>query len=265
MDSRFAIEIKNANLFIEGRQILTDLNWQVKNGEHCFVLGPNGAGKTTLTRMLMGYIWPMYGAEISLFGNRYGTCNIFELRKNIAWVSPYLGKWASAATLNVLDVILSGVDSTIGLFRHPSKSETEKALNFLSVLDCEYLADKLFLNLSSGEQVKVLIGRSLMTNPRLMILDEACAHLDLKSREFLLNTVAKLSKINNSPVIIFVTQRLEDIIPELETGIIIKNGRIVKSGNRDQILTEENLQLAFDIPIKIVKTDNGRLWPIIGA
>ena len=87
MDS-MAVDIRNASVYLGGREILHNLTWQVPRGGRCFILGANGAGKTTLVKMLMGYAWPVYGAQVEILGNRFGSTNLVELRKRIAWVSP---------------------------------------------------------------------------------------------------------------------------------------------------------------------------------
>ena len=72
MSDELAIDVKHASVFLGGREIIHDMNWQVKKGGRCFILGANGAGKTTLVKMLMGYAWPKFGAEVSVLGNRFG-------------------------------------------------------------------------------------------------------------------------------------------------------------------------------------------------
>ncbi|MCP4178489.1 MAG: ATP-binding cassette domain-containing protein [bacterium] len=257
------INIKDANLFLGRKQVLFNINWSIKQGEHWFILGPNGAGKTTLTRMILGYIWPKYGSEISILGNTYGKCDLFQVRKKIAWISPYLLKWTSNSKWTVQDVVISGVDSTIGLYRKATYDEVEKARKFLSVLDALKLIEKSFLDLSSGEQVKVLIARALMSEAKIMILDEACVHLDLKSREHLLEMLKNLAQSKNSPTIIFVTQRIEDIIPVFNKGMMVKNGKVLAIGNRDDILKVNNIENLFEMNVELVKTKRNRYWPIV--
>ena len=260
-----AVNIKNADLFIGEKQVLFDINWQIEQGEHWFILGSNGAGKTTLTRMLLGYIWPRYGAEISVLGETFGKCDLCQLRKKLTWISPYLVSWTSNSKWTVQKVIISGVDSTIGLYRKPTTEELSKSEELLNSLDfdSENIKNKPFGNLSSGEQVKVLIARALMSEPEIMVLDEACVHLDLKAREHLLDVIEKFTSQKNSPTIIFITQRIEDVIPIFSKGITLKNGRITASGNREDIITESNINDLFDLDVELVKTGNGRYWPIV--
>jgi iron complex transport system ATP-binding protein len=256
------IEIKNAEVFLGGKVVLKDFNWQVKSGEHWFILGANGAGKTTLVKVLMGYAWPVFGAEVNVLGARYGNVNLSELRKNIAWVSPFMQRWTSDEW-DALQMVVSGVDGTLGLFRDYTDEEKAKAIDIMTALGCEHLAEHKMDAMSSGEQVKILISRALMHDPELMILDEACVHLDLKSRELLLETIDAFAKRDNAPTIIFITQRIDDILPVFQRGMILKDGNIIAKGERDEILREENLFKAYDMPVKLQTNSAGRMWPVI--
>lgn len=259
------IEIQNANLFLDGKQILHDINWQVLPSEHWFIIGPNGSGKTTLTRMLLGYIWPIFGAKVSILGNTYGDCNIFAVRKKIAWISPFLQNWTSASKdYTVEEIIISGIDSTIGLFRAAESFEINQAAKILDEIGGSHLRGKTFVHLSSGEQIIVLMARALIKKPELIIFDEVCAHLDLKNRELFLEIIDNFARDKNSPVIIFVTQRIEDITGAFEKGLALKNGRILVAGEKKDVLSEENLKDIFDLDINLIKTDSGRYWPIVG-
>ena len=117
--------------------------------------------------------------------------------------------------------------------------------------------------MSSGEQVKILIARALMCKPELMILDEASVYLDITSREFLLETIMHLACEDNGMTILFITQRIEDIVPVFHHGIILANGQQVVEGTIDEVLTEENLEKAFQLKIKLIKNSAGRYWPVI--
>lgn len=260
-----AIDIKNATLKLGGNEILHSLSWSVERGEHWFILGPNGAGKTTLVKMILGLIWPLYGAEVTVLGNRYGRSNLFEVRKKIAWASPFLQEWTSSVMQHqctVLDVVLSGIDSTVGFYRKALPEEIDKAMDILNLLNADKLRDRPFGHASSGEQVKAMIGRTLIAEPELLILDETCVHLDLKSREILLDAIEAIAKNAKDTSILFVTQRIEEITASFEHGMILGGGRIATQGKRNEILTPENLKTAFDIELKLLPGPGNRLWPL---
>lgn len=257
-----AISIKNADVFINNHKLLSDINWDVKSKEHWFILGPNGAGKTMLTNLIMGYLWPRSGGEVSILGEKFGNCNLCELRKKIAWISPSLNTWINKKNLSVEKVILSGIDSSIGFFREPSDPEKERVTQLLQNLNLQELRTRKFGNLSSGEKVKVLMARALINSPEIMILDEACVHLDLKNRENFLGTVKEIAQKPDSPTIIFITQRIEDVLPIFNKGLLLKKGKILAKGKRKDILQNETISNLFDVNLKLFKSEE-RYWPFI--
>ena len=259
-----ALLIRNATLKLEGNPILHDFNWRVEQGERWFILGPNGAGKTTLVKMILGMAWPLYGAEVSVLGNRYGACDISEVRKKVAWASPFLSTWTAESTTRwtTLDVALSGLDSTVGFYRKATKAETELAYHALERIGAKQLADRYFDRLSSGEQIKALIARALIGHPALVILDETCVYLDLCSREALLEAIDDLANGLDSPTMIFITQRIEEITSSFNKGLILGAGRIQSMGTRSEVLTADNLSNAFGIRLRLHKRPDGRFWPV---
>ncbi len=257
------IHVENARVFLGGCEILHNMNWQVKRGERCFILGANGAGKTTLVKMLMGYAWPLYGAKVQVLGKTFGTINLSELRKSIAWVSPFMHQWLADREWTGLEMVLSGLDGTIGIFRKTTPDEEAHARTIMQSLKAEHLLDRAVHIMSSGEQVKVLIARALMTNPELVILDEPSVYLDIAGREFLLKTIQELAETRPELTIVFITQRIEDILPAFDRGMILKAGTICAEGSREEVLTEANLRMAFDLNIRLIKTDQGRFWTVI--
>lgn len=261
-DNDLAVNINNASVYLGGREILHDLNWSVKNGERCFILGANGAGKTTLVKMLMGYAWPIYGAEVEILGHRFGQTNLVELRKHIAWVSPFMQQWTGTEWTG-LEMVLSGIDGTLGLFRKCTEEEIDRAKAVMKRLRCDHLVEQQIFTMSSGEQVKILIARALLTEPDLVILDEPNVYLDLTGREFLLEEINHIAETHPHVTIIFITQRIEDILPVFDRGMILAKGRIVHNGKREDVLTGENLSNIFELPIELVRNQSGRLWAMI--
>lgn len=259
---KYAINIKNATVYIDKKPILKDINWQVPTGEKHFILGANGAGKTTLVKTILGYIWPYYGATVEVLGKRFGQTNLNELRKSIAWVSPFIQQ-RLAAELTGIRMVLSGPDGVLGFYRDASDEELANAYSLLKKFNATHLAEKSIMAMSSGEQMKILIARALLTKPELMILDEPNVFLDIAEREFLLNTISKIIQERKNLTVIFISQRIEDILPEFETGMILNGGKIEKIGSREEILTPESLKKAFGIDINLIKSNNGRLWSII--
>lgn len=263
MDDPHMIDIENATVVLSGHTILKDISWQVRPGQHWFVLGENGSGKTTLMNLILAFVWPRAGARVAVLGNRYGQCEIQAVRKRIGWVSAYLRDMTYGtfrATSRAINVVLSGFEASIGLYRDPTDAELAAAQRTLEDLECAHLADHPFAKLSSGEQMKILIGRATVARPEILVLDEPCSHLDMRSREHLLDTIDGLTHRDKHPLILFVTHRVEDIIPLFTHGLIMKDGRVLASGPRNDILNETVLRRAFSIDVKL-KPFNGRYWP----
>jgi len=85
----------------------------------------------------------------------------------------------------------------------------------------------------------------------------------MKAREFLMETIEKIAGKPHSPSIVSITQRIEEISPFLDKGMIMKDGRIFASGDKKDVLTEDNLEKAFELKIKLHKTVSGRYWPVV--
>lgn len=262
MNTKYAVNVENMKVSLSGKEILHNISWKVRRGAKYFILGANGSGKTTLVRTLLGYIWAHYGANIEVLGNKYWHCDVNEVRKLIAWVSPFFQKTVEGATTGV-DVILSGKTGTLGFFRAATSDELEEVKNLLVSMNGLHLANKDFSKMSSGEQMKILVARALISSPELMIFDEPSVYLDIAERENFLRIVDRLAKERDDLTIIFISQRIEDILPSFSEGMILKNGQIEVEGQRDEILTSTTLKKAFGVDIRLIKTENGRLWSVV--
>ena len=258
----YAINIENATVCLNQKEILHDITWKVKKGERYFILGANGAGKTTLVRMMLGYIWPLYGAKVEILGKQLGKYDLNELRKSITWVSPFIQKHLKKSDIGV-DTVLSGKEGSLGFGRQATEEELHEVKNLLVSLDAVHLANKSICEMSSGEQMKILIARALCMKPKLMILDEPNVFLDIREREFFLKTLENLLNDYNETTFIFISQRVEDILPHFDKGMILKDGRIMFSGKKEEVLTKDNLKKVFGMDIKLIKTPNGRVWSVI--
>jgi iron complex transport system ATP-binding protein len=254
------IDIKNATVVIDSIEIIRDINWTIEPGEHWFVLGENGSGKSTLVNLVMGLSWARAGGSVRVLGNQFGNCNIQDLRKDIGWVSAYLQDWTHDH-MPAINVVLSGFDATIGLYRDATADETERAHTRLENLGCKKFVQRRFDTLSSGEQMRVLIARATITDPPILVLDEPCCHLDFKSREQFLGAIdAFATQGENAPTCIMVTHRVEDITAPYQHGLVMKDGAILATGDKNEVLTENVLQEAFGVPIRIHQF-NDRYWP----
>lgn len=242
----------------QGREILKDISWTIHKGEHWALVGHNGSGKTTLLNMITGYHWPSAGS-VEVLGQQFGRVDLRELRKHIGWVSSSL----SESILNhhgsdtVLEIVGGGIDATLGL--RLSRETQERAEDAMDQFELTGFSTKPFRTLSQGEKQRVLIARAWVSQKPLLILDEPCSGLDLKTRERLLDTVEELAQMPSGPSLIYVTHYVEEIRPSFSHALVLKEGSVVASGSKVPVLTAENLSMAFAIPLEIT-WHNDRPW-----
>lgn len=241
----------------DGNRILSDVSWSVNPGEHWAILGANGSGKTTLLKTLSGYEPPTKGS-MSVLGQEYGRSNWIELRKSIGIVSSSVRQQIPDHEPALITVI-SGKYAMIDYWGPIKRADRPEAVEILQKIDCEHLANRPWLVLSQGERQRVLIGRALMAHPRILILDEPCAGLDPVAREHFLEFVQRLTELKNAPAILLVTHHVEEIVEGITHALVLKKGRVVAAGKREETLTEANLSEAFGEKVTLSRRHN-RLW-----
>ncbi len=258
------LELKNVGFRINGKRVLQRVSWRIAAGEHWAVLGPNGAGKTTLLKMICGFLWPNDGGRV--YRNGDDLIDLGELRRSIGWVTSILAADIPRGE-KVIETVVSGKYAQLGLWalpnEHPGPVETEKARACLAEFKCDHLADRTFGTLSQGEQQKVLICRSLMARPYLLILDEACAGLDPGAREIVLSALFSLGRKKTLPALVYVTHHPEEILPIFTNTLAIKEGKVMASGPTRDILTAGTIKDLYGLPVKLIHR-KGRYWPVPG-
>lgn len=244
--------------FIRGQRLILDgISWTIRPGEHWVVLGANGSGKTTLLQLLAGYLWPTQGT-VTVLGEPFGRTDLRELRKKIGWVGSFL-EARIPPSMRPLDLIVSGKYASIGIFETPRDEDYEQALTLASELKCGGILDLPYGVLSQGEKQRLLIARAVIHQPRLLILDEPCSGLDLVARERLLETLEHLGRTPGGPTSIFVTHHLQEIMPAFTHALLLKEGRCLSQGKKEEVLRSELLTEAFGIPVK-VNVEEDRYW-----
>ncbi|MEW9697620.1 ABC transporter ATP-binding protein [Paenibacillus sp. SI8] len=251
------IHIQQATYRREEQELLKAINWRVKKGEHWAILGLNGSGKTTLLNIINGYIWPTNGT-VKVLENSFGSVDLRELRKEIGWVSSSLQD-----KLYMNDkaeyIVVSGKFATIGLYENPTAEEWARADQLMRQLSCGHLKGRTFQSCSQGEKQKLLIARSLMASPKLLILDEPCNGLDLFSRERLLEAIDYLAQDADAPTLIYVTHHTEEILPIFRHALLLRRGEVFQSGELREMLTSEQLTDFFETPVDVIERDE-RIW-----
>ena len=246
------LDVSHVRIQRDGTVILDDVSWRVERGQHWVMLGANGSGKTSLLSALTGYLMPTSG-EMSLLGERYGESDWRELRKHIGLVSSSV-RQMMADTEPALDSVVSGKYAMIDFWGRPSRGDRAAARRILRQIKCAPLAERPWSVLSQGERQRILIGRALMAQPRLLILDEPCAGLDPAAREHFLQFLQRLGRRKNSPTLVLVTHHVEEIMPVFSHVLLLKQGRVLAAGAKRQMLNAGKLSLAFEARVRLRKT-----------
>ncbi len=239
------VRMKNINVVLGGRQILSDINWEVKPGEKWVLKGHNGAGKTTLLSLITADNPQGYTNDLVLFDRRRGSGeSIWDIKKKIGFVSPELhlyflrqksiyhpaaGTQMSYNSLTCYDVILSGLKDEIGFNSSRSERSLRLGKQWLQTLKMEHLEKMPFLHSSLGEQRIILLARALIKIPDLLILDEPCQGLDPAQTKRFLNLLNFICEKGNTTMI-YVTHQAEEIPSSVTHQIELKDGLIKNLG-----------------------------------
>lgn len=232
-------------------KILEDVSWEMNLGEDWLLFGPNGSGKSTLISILFGTLWPTSGT-VTVFGAQYGECLMKDIQKRIGILQSGLQYNMLQRNLTAAEIIGTGLIGTIGLFREFTEEEKEILSELISVNSWLKNPDKKFFLHSDGEKQKILLLRSLIADPELLILDEPMSHLDYGAREIFLHFLSeKKSEYGFSSV--FITHRLEEIPEFITHALILSEGKNTAQGRLEEVITAENISDVFGIPVCLEK------------
>src|SRR5438445_1430150 len=236
------------------REALRDINLEIASGQHVCILGPNGCGKSTLIKTITRECDPLAreGSRISILGRE--RWDIFELRTRLGIVSPDL--LASCTTDSTgRDVVLSGFFSSTRIFphHHPDAQHLARAEETLERLGIAHLAGRAVAEMSSGEAKRTLIARALVHQPQTLLFDEPSNALDIGAQFQLRDTMCQLAQSGMG--ILLVTHHVSEIIPEIERVILLREGRVVADGPKEDLLTSQRLSALFGADIQIARRD----------
>jgi molybdate transport system ATP-binding protein len=225
---RTLVSIVHADVRVDGRPVLHDLTWHVREGESWAVVGPNGAGKSTLLRLVVGDEHAMPGGRVRRLelGER---ASVWDVKARIGIVSPEL-QARHRMDLPVEDVVASGFTASIGVDAAPTAEERARAAACLAKVGVAHLAGRRIHALSYGELRKVLLARALVRDPELLVLDEPADGLDPESRAALLDAVERLCE--GGTQVLLVTHHEEDLVPAIDHVLELAGGRAVYQGAR---------------------------------
>ena len=240
-----------------GRTILGPISWTVRPGERWVVFGPNGSGKTTLLQVASTYLWPSTG-EVSVLGQPIGGVDARGLRESIGYAGAGLER-SIADDIDALDVVMTARHAALGPWWHRyTAADRDRAAGLLDRMGIGDLGSRTFGTLSTGERRRVQIARALMPAPRLLLLDEPAAGLDVGARETLIEDLDTLARDPALAAIVLVSHHVEEIPTGFGHALVLGRGRAVAAGPIRSALASGPLSEAFERPL-VVDHREGRI------
>lgn len=244
------VDLADVSVVRDDRRLLDGVSWQIRSGDRWAVLGPNGSGKTTLLKVAAMQLLPT-GGIVTVLGQRYGSCDARAVRQRIAFVSGALVRSIRPA-LAAHDVVLTGRSGALEPWWHNyDKSDHDDVDRLLADAGMAALAEQPFGLLSEGERQQVILARSLMGRPELILLDEPAAGLDLGARERLIAHLGRLSADRTGAPIVLVTHHVEEIPPGTTHAMLVRRGKVVAAGPAEQVLASDAISECFETGVVI--------------
>jgi zinc/manganese transport system ATP-binding protein len=249
------LRLENIGVRLGGRQILSGVSFSVAPGQFTGLIGPNGAGKTTLLRVILGLQQPTEG-RVLLNGSpktRHGGGLIGYVPQKLAIDQDM--------PLRARDVAGLGIDGNKLGFPLPSASRRRQINEALEAVGAGSYADARIGELSGGEQQRVLIAHALIGRPRLLLLDEPLANLDLRSEQGIVSVLARLAHEQGIAVLISAHD-LNPLLREIDTVVYVAAGRAA-AGRTDEIIQSDVLSALYGSRVDVLHV-NGRVLVIAG-
>lgn len=233
-----AVHIENLSVYYGSAPALKDICLDVKDGEYLGIIGPNGGGKSTLLKAILGLV-PVTSGTVLVFGSE-------KDKRRIGYV-PQFASMDKKFPITVTDVVLTGrLRAGLSPFYRFSKKDRMAAYDLLERVGLCSLADRQISQLSGGEFQKMLIARALALNPRLLLLDEPTASVDVSSQAHIYSL---LEELNKEMTIILVTHDLLAVSSQVHR-LACLNGRLVYHGEPE--LTESIVNNLYGCPVELI-------------
>ena len=260
------LDLRGVSFVRDERTIVAPLDWQVQPHERWLVLGANGSGKTSLVRLCALYEHPSAGT-ISVLGEELGRTDVRELRRRVGYMSAAMAAQIRTE-LTCTDVVMTAKFAALEPWWHRyDDADRARARQCLDRMGVGTFADRELGTLSSGEQQRVLLARTMMNDPGVLLLDEPSARLDLGGREQLVAALAELTVDPAAAPVVLVTHHLDEVPAGMTHALLLRRGEVVARGPLDTTVTSESLSECFEVPLTLERRADGRMgaWAVRGG
>ena len=224
------ISIENVSFAYNKENVLQDIILSVDEGDFVGIIGCNGSGKSTLMKLLIGQLAPSKG-KIKLFNEDLSKSNKLNKIGYVPQISLSSGETFPAT---VEEVVMANLYSKIGFMKFPKKEHKEKVKEALRIVNMEEYSKRLIGNLSGGQQQRVMIAKALVSDPKIIILDEPTTGIDAKSEEQLYALLNKLNKESNITIII-VSHDFAKIQQYTNKIFVVENNKVSLMKNENEV------------------------------
>ena len=248
------LELAHVNVVRGGRTVLHDVSFSIAQGEQIALLGPNGCGKSTLLKTVSCELYPLAEPEMKVRILGRERWDLTELRQKLGVVQNEIPGKPTLA-ISGREAVLTGFFSSSRLWPNlrVTAAMEERADEVLKLVDAASLRDKVFGEMSAGQQRRVMIGRALVASVGCLLLDEPSNALDLSAQRDLRELMMVLAE--KGTTMLLITHQLADVIPAMRRVVMMADGRIVADGDRAELLTEARLGNLFGVPIRLSERD----------
>ena len=241
----------------DGRAIISPMSWAVAANERWLVLGANGSGKTSLVRIASMREHPSTGT-VTVLGEQLGRTDVRVLRRRIGYLSASLAA-ELRPQLTPTEVVMTAKYAALEPWWHRyDDDDRHQAFRCLDRMGVAAMAERPMATLSSGEQQRVLLARTLMNDPGVMVLDEPSARLDLAGREQLVAALGELVNEPGAPPLVLVTHHLDEVPAGMTHVLMLRRGVITSMGTLATTLNADSLSECFEMPLEVERRPDGR-------
>jgi iron complex transport system ATP-binding protein len=257
------LDLDDITFVRDGRRIIDGVSWRIDPGQHWLVLGANGSGKTTLLRIASMYEHPSSG-RVRVLGEELGHTDVRRLRRRVGYASAALAA-QFRQELSARDVVMTARYAALEPWWHQyTDADRARAEDCLARMGVGAFADRSLATLSSGEQQRVFLARTLMNDPGVIMLDEPSARLDLGGREQLVHALGDLAADPGGAPFALVTHHVDEVPPGISHALLLRRGVAVACGPIESTLTSESLSDCFEMALRLERRGDGRLtaWAV---